>query len=326
MISLQDLVPSSNRNASQALLGAPIPPDQPTAPGGYQLPGLDQLMANVQLEGLQSPAGLSTAGVGLQTPQMPGLSSLLSPYRNAMAPLPGMGAQGPTGPLPGGGPTPLGGASFGGGGTGLPGAIGGSATTNAPGASGGYTQSGPLMNGQAGNAQDYGLDPSTLQTIGGVTMVRPAIEQLAAIQHRLGVPVLAAVSGEGFRTYAQQQAAYQAYQNGTGNLAAPPGQSMHEAGRAVDIDTSFLYAHPEVRAALDHAGWVNAVSGEPWHWEYQGPVNVAQPRRQPQAPARRSPAPSASPSSSSGRPAPRRRPTPAPETSARRRRTTSAPA
>jgi len=38
----------------------------------------------------------------------------------------------------------------------------------------------------------------------------------------------------GFRTYAEQAVLYQRYLNG-GNLAAPPGQSNHESGRAVDV-------------------------------------------------------------------------------------------
>jgi hypothetical protein len=128
----------------------------------------------------------------------------------------------------------------------------------------------PLMNGQAGNANQYpGFTPAKLAKRGGVKMIAPALKELVQAQKDLDIPVLQNVGGSGFRTHAEQVDAYQRYQAG-GNRAAPPGESMHEVGRAVDIDSNFLARNPELISWLDQHGWVNAVPDEPWHWEYQG--------------------------------------------------------
>lgn len=75
---------------------------------------------------------------------------------------------------------------------------------------------------------------------------------------------------EGFRSMADQQARYAAYLNGTGNLAAKPGTSVHGLGFAADIagpGQAWLRAHPEF-------GWMPTGLGfaqrEPWHFEYKG--------------------------------------------------------
>ena len=71
----------------------------------------------------------------------------------------------------------------------------------------------------------------------------------------------------GYRTHAKQKKLYKQYRNGVGNLAAKPGFSVHESGRALDIVMSdktygWLVAH-----ARDF-GFHRTVRGEPWHWEY----------------------------------------------------------
>ena len=68
----------------------------------------------------------------------------------------------------------------------------------------------------------------------------------------------------GFRTRAEQEAAYADYQAG-GTLAAKPGSSNHEFGAAADI--SFT---PEQRAALGRFGLGLPVPGEDWHVEVTG--------------------------------------------------------
>lgn len=82
------------------------------------------------------------------------------------------------------------------------------------------------------------------------------------------------------RTHAEQAALYRAYRNGTGNLAARPGTSRHESGRALDI-TRGTKAHTwataggkplkvrsseEIRANL--FGWYRTVPSEAWHFGY----------------------------------------------------------
>lgn len=67
----------------------------------------------------------------------------------------------------------------------------------------------------------------------------------------------------GWRSYAEQAALYQAYLNGTGNLAAPPGSSNHEDGRAADISPG-----SEVFGGVaGNFGLGFTVPGESWHIE-----------------------------------------------------------
>jgi len=72
-----------------------------------------------------------------------------------------------------------------------------------------------------------------------------------------------------YRTYEQQAELYEAYLNGTGAPAFPPGTSPHELGVSVDVPTY------EMRAVIDEIGWkygwgkVHAPS-EWWHVDYLG--------------------------------------------------------
>ena len=72
-----------------------------------------------------------------------------------------------------------------------------------------------------------------------------------------------------YRTYEQQAQLYQAYLNGTGAPAYPPGSSPHEFGVSVDVPAY------EMRAVIDEIGWkygwgkVHAPS-EWWHVDYLG--------------------------------------------------------
>ncbi|MFT3693469.1 MAG: M15 family metallopeptidase [Kofleriaceae bacterium] len=74
----------------------------------------------------------------------------------------------------------------------------------------------------------------------------------------------------GFRTFAKQEKLYKQYRKGQGNLAAPPGYSNHESGRALDLNVtsdktrSWLEAHGAIY------GFHRTVPGEAWHWEYLG--------------------------------------------------------
>lgn len=79
----------------------------------------------------------------------------------------------------------------------------------------------------------------------------------------------------GLRTRAEQQALYQAYLNGTGNLAAVPGTSRHETGNAADANVvlyglTSVCAFPGSVAALRANGLAATVYSEPWHIEAGG--------------------------------------------------------
>lgn len=83
---------------------------------------------------------------------------------------------------------------------------------------------------------------------------------------------------EGGRTYARQQQLYNLYLSGRGNLAARPGTSMHESGRALDLGGPFQNAgsreHRWLQANAGRFGfkWTgkNFKQFEPWHWEWHG--------------------------------------------------------
>lgn len=73
----------------------------------------------------------------------------------------------------------------------------------------------------------------------------------------------------GARTRAEQEVLYQKYLAGTGNLAAVPGTSRHESGRAADVyvDGVALADVPGGREAASAVGLGFPVPGEAWHVE-----------------------------------------------------------
>jgi LAS superfamily LD-carboxypeptidase LdcB len=67
-----------------------------------------------------------------------------------------------------------------------------------------------------------------------------------------------------YRSLAEQERLYALYLAGRGNLAAKPGTSWHERGRALDARGT-----PEWETAMRRHGWTRTVTSEPWHWEYR---------------------------------------------------------
>jgi LAS superfamily LD-carboxypeptidase LdcB len=94
-----------------------------------------------------------------------------------------------------------------------------------------------------------------------------AWQEIKALAARDGVSL---VLNSGFRTQAEQQALYQRYQSGTGNLAAYPGYSNHQHGQALDIDVARQDAYDWMHANAPALGWRRTVPSEAWHWEYFG--------------------------------------------------------
>jgi hypothetical protein len=75
----------------------------------------------------------------------------------------------------------------------------------------------------------------------------------------------------GFRAYAEQKALYDAYLRGEGNLAAEPGSSNHEKGKAADVSRVkggiAVGRDTACREAMKYFGLCLPVEGEAWHTE-----------------------------------------------------------
>lgn len=94
-----------------------------------------------------------------------------------------------------------------------------------------------------------------------------AFEKMRAAAERDGVEL---VIWSGFRRHERQAELYARYRAGHGNLAAKPGYSNHQSGRALDLR---LRSEQTYAWLLEHArrfGFKRTVRGEPWHWEYVG--------------------------------------------------------
>lgn len=106
-------------------------------------------------------------------------------------------------------------------------------------------------------------------------LVRPAAEALQR--------VFAQVAAEGghlyvsdmFRSAAQQQRAHEDWKSGRKSAYSPPScNSVHEAGRAIDIDAFDTgIGHARVREILNQHGWLHITDSltgaECWHYEYR---------------------------------------------------------
>jgi hypothetical protein len=78
----------------------------------------------------------------------------------------------------------------------------------------------------------------------------------------------------GFRTMDEQRYFYGCYQSGrcnNGNLAARPGYSNHQSGRALDLGTNNRSGLNRLISDL-HLDWRRTVPSEAWHYEYFGPL------------------------------------------------------
>ncbi len=73
----------------------------------------------------------------------------------------------------------------------------------------------------------------------------------------------------GFRSYAHQERLYRLYRAGRGNLAARPGYSNHQDGRALDLNTASTPVLRWLNRNAKRFGFKRTVSSEDWHWEYR---------------------------------------------------------
>jgi LAS superfamily LD-carboxypeptidase LdcB len=74
----------------------------------------------------------------------------------------------------------------------------------------------------------------------------------------------------GFRSQEKQQALYKEYRHGWGHLAARPGYSNHQSGKALDIYITDYRVYEWLKGHAAKFGFRRTVRGEAWHWEYVG--------------------------------------------------------
>lgn len=93
----------------------------------------------------------------------------------------------------------------------------------------------------------------------------------------------------GFRTNERQAELYAEYLHDAGALAAKPGYSNHQSGRALDINVWNWTVYEWLDAHAATYGFKRTVPSEPWHWEFRGISKAGRTARQ----SRRPPAPHA---------------------------------
>lgn len=139
----------------------------------------------------------------------------------------------------------------------------------------------------AGQIGGYGAMPvpADLAAYGNGNIPSSALESIGQGAHRLWAPAaadwrsaVAAASADGvelrvtdsYRSYADQvQLAENKGLYTDGGLAAVPGTSNHGWGRALDVDVDNPAALRWLQANGHRYGFVQAVTREPWHWEYR---------------------------------------------------------
>jgi D-alanyl-D-alanine carboxypeptidase len=118
-------------------------------------------------------------------------------------------------------------------------------------------------------AYDHG-NPFTIEVIniGGKAAAKPTGHAFLKMQKAADAAGVRLVINSGFRTMAEQKFLFACFQNkncNNGNLAARPGFSNHQSGRALDLSTSSWLANNAARF-----GFRRTVPSEAWHYEFFG--------------------------------------------------------
>jgi len=70
----------------------------------------------------------------------------------------------------------------------------------------------------------------------------------------------------GYRSFDKQLALYEQYKQGTGNIAAPPGDSMHNYGRAIDLMVLDFSGEGQLPGGLKKVNQANENLNIPFKW------------------------------------------------------------
>ncbi len=100
---------------------------------------------------------------------------------------------------------------------------------------------------------------------------RSAADAFKAMRAAALAQGVALIVNSSFREMAQQQAWYAEWLSGVrAAIVAVPGTSLHQSGRAIDLDTDdgTNAAFTWLNANAARFGFRRTVASEPWHWEY----------------------------------------------------------
>lgn len=110
--------------------------------------------------------------------------------------------------------------------------------------------------------------PINLVWVGGVELeaaTAKAFRAMAAAAKKAGLDL---AIRSGFRSHEKQKELYREYKKGWGHLAARPGYSNHQNGKAVDIYIDDYRVYEWLRGNASKFGFKKTVRREAWHWEY----------------------------------------------------------
>ena len=114
-----------------------------------------------------------------------------------------------------------------------------------------------------------------LVTVGAVELevaTAKAFREMAKAARKAGI-YLGIRSG--FRSHEKQKQLYERFRRGWGHLAARPGYSNHQNGRAVDIYIDDYAVYEWLKKHAHKFGFKRTVRREAWHWEYQPGARLA---------------------------------------------------
>jgi hypothetical protein len=115
----------------------------------------------------------------------------------------------------------------------------------------------------------------TVIEVDGYPVERETANHYVAMQRAAQAAGIGLRINSGFRTMAKQQYLYNCYRNCTSgcescNLAATPGTSNHQSGKALDLNTSAAGVMSWLNANAARFGFKRTVAEEAWHWEWLG--------------------------------------------------------
>jgi LAS superfamily LD-carboxypeptidase LdcB len=109
-----------------------------------------------------------------------------------------------------------------------------------------------------------------LVEVGGVELEAKTARAFIAMAEAAAQRGIMLAIRSGFRSHEKQKELYREYRRGWGNLAARPGYSNHQSGRAVDIYIDDYNVYEWLLHNARNYGFKRTVKREAWHWEYVG--------------------------------------------------------